>query len=77
MHIYIYLSVYIQTDMLVLIFRALHSQMHAAIIRILISKIHRYANMPSRMHLQQHITQSAQSEKTMEFQANCRYLKHM
>lgn len=73
----IYLSVYIQIDMLVLIFRAQHSQTHAAIIPILISKIHGYTNMPSRMHLQQYITQSAQSEKTTAFQANCRYLKHM
>lgn len=74
---HIYISVYIQRDMLVLIFRALHSQMHVAIIQILISKIHGYANMPSTMHLQQCITQSAQSEKITEFQANCRYLKHM
>lgn len=53
--------------MLALIFRAQHSQMHAAIIPILISKIHGNINMPSRMHLQQYITQSAQSEKTQHF----------
>lgn len=56
-HTYMYLSVYIQIDMPVLILRAQHSQMHAAIIPISISKIHRYPNMPSRMHLQQYIMQ--------------------
>lgn len=51
-HIYLYIYRY----MLELIFRALHCQMHAAIIPILIAKIHGYTNMPSRIHLQQCIT---------------------
>lgn len=42
--------------MLVLTFRALHPQIHAVIIPILISNINRHTIMPSRMHLQQYNT---------------------